>query len=296
MDKRSSKRGRVVFDWRRFLLLMMVGFCGIAIWSFWENSNLPTSKNLESGYVKTAPKKDTLKPIKPMDGEDEVSEVDLIRNEIHSRQEHARSIFEADAGVLYVDESYGGNPHETESETPIAKLSIPSLDMEREIWVGIGSSPNGLSGFGDDYRLYKSATYRANQTLGGDNFTVVSHVWNGESFGRDFSQEWFSPLLNSIEGGMTTDLSKIKIRKGDKIFVEEFRTNLSFEFEVSEIRSEPKSGADGSITPEVKELLSARIDKPRITLQGCLMNTDKLVFVVAELKTVSNGSVSWSFE
>lgn len=293
--KRSSriKKQKKLFSFKRFFVMLIACVLAVGVWRY-LNLEMPTSKELESSRVVSKP---VIETSKVEEAAVEAAEINALETEIRTRQENAKAVFEADAGVLYVDESYGGSSTEREGEMPVAKFSIPALEMEREIWQGVGASENGVAGFGDNYRLYRAATYRADQTLGGDNFTVVSHIWNGENaFGKDFSNEWFSPLLTSTDGGMTTDLSKLKLQKGDKIIVEEFETGFVFEFEISELRAEVKATQDGQIAPEVKELLMARIDKPRITLQGCLMNTDKLFFVVGELKTISSGDNSWTFE
>lgn len=298
---KNNSKGKIVFDFRRFLTLMIVSFVGFLGFWFWQSSNqkMPTSKELESS-IQVSKTDSTTAQSSEAQTETSSSQsvpaedpkIEAIKTELKSRKSRAEQIAKNDAGVLYVDESYGGSQTESDSEMPIAKFSIPSLGMEREIWQGVGVSSNGVAGFGDDNRLYRAATYRADQTLGGDNFTVVSHIWSGQNaFGKDFTNEWFSPLLTSVDGGMTTDLAKLKIKKGDKIVVQEFSTGLIFEFEISEIKTAVKAGSDGLISAEVKELLLPRIDQPRITLQGCLMNTNQLFFVVGELLSVEKEGV-----
>ncbi|MDO4872420.1 MAG: hypothetical protein Q4A27_03315 [bacterium] len=217
----------------------------------------------------------------------------LLKQEIESRRRKAKETFENDKGKLFVDESYGGAESEEENEEPVGRLQIPALGFEREVYRGVGVSENGSAGFGDDKRLFKAVTWRADQTLGGDNFTIVSHVWNGSGF-TDYSKDWFSPLLTSKDGEITTDLSKLKLQKGDEILITEAKTGYVFRFEIEEIATALHGNQDGSITDQVKELLGARIDHPRVTLQGCLMGTDQLFFVIGKLKSVQSGETIYS--
>lgn len=282
----------------RFVAILTIIISLGALYESKKEAELPRSQEIESVAFVPASSSTEVEEERASSPEIklETKPEDALRLEIESRQAKAREIFAADAGKLYVDESYGGALEPSESEAPIAQLSIPSLGFERQIWQGVGRSSNGVSGFGDDSRLYQTVTYRADQTLGGDNFTLVSHVWSGFSpTGKNFSNDWFSPLLTSVDGGMTTDLSKLKLKQGDEIVVTEGSTNLVFKFEISEIRTELHATADGMMTEEVKNLLMARPDRPRITLQGCLMNTDRLVFVIGELKSVSNGENTFEF-
>ena len=47
---KNNSKGKIVFDFRRFLTLMIVSFVGFLGFWFWQSSNqkMPTSKELES--------------------------------------------------------------------------------------------------------------------------------------------------------------------------------------------------------------------------------------------------------
>lgn len=298
MKKRSSKH-RVVFSFKRFFVLLLL----VAIAIFINNQKIIlASKDIKAQSVVSIKKpleKNNLNVSQINNTESSSEEVSVLKNDILNRISEAKKNAEIDNGKLFVDETYGGQLVESESEMPIANLSIPALDFERQIWRGVGASENGLAGFGDDDRLYKAVTYRHGQTLGGDNFTIVSHVWNGFSYlGQDYSKEWFSPLLTSKDGGMTTDISKLKLQKGDDIVVTENSTGYIFTFKIVEIKTLLHSKSDGTITEEVKQTLLPRVNDgvPRITLQGCLLDTDQLLFIVGELKAVRNQQFVYEFQ
>lgn len=279
---------------------MIILLIASAVYGFLTQKKMPTSaelkssttavsrqKTAESSSVKTAPSATQTVAS---------SKENPLQKEIAGRISKAKQNIELRDGkqVLYADESYGGKTEAWDGETPIAKLSIPVLNFEREIWQGIGVNPEGRVGEGDSDRLFKASTWRDGQVLGGDNFVVAAHVWNGQGF-TDYSNEWFSPLLHNGSGGMTTQVSELKLKKGDEMFVEELSTGLKFKFVISEIEISPKE--NGGISETSRKHLSSRIDHPRLTLQGCLQGEPSLLFVVGELTSVqSSDEQTYNYE
>ena len=123
---------------------------------------------------------------------------------------------------------------------------------------------------------------------------VVSHIWTGRGIGVDYSNEWFSPLLTSKEGGMTTDLSKLVLQKGDEITVKEYETGITFKFEIDEIKTVTKNSGQ-ELSSDLQSMLSSRVDHPRITLQGCLQDKPELLFVVGKLMSIEQNGVSYKY-
>ena len=291
-------RNKSQFNWKRFLLVLILGLSAILVWETWENQTkpeLPPSSTQE--LIRSSDMVDTLTekgmeiyafcPVPIMGG---------LQKELDLRKARAKEAEREAGGQLLVDESYGGQAEPRNGEKPIAVLEVPAVGLERDVYQGVGQSSTGIAGAGDTYRLANAVTWRANQTLGGDNFTISSHVWTGEIGvnGETFENEWFSPLLSSVDGGITTDPAKFKLKTGDKITITELGTNYVFTFEVSEIVITGKSGE--AIDRQAFKMLSARTDKPRVTLQGCLQGESNLVFVVGELKNISYESKTLSVE
>lgn len=288
MKKRSDKKNKIIFDFRRFLTLMILMFVGIGIYIFFS---VPKPVEERALRVETVESTTAQSEAEKVVEEPPVEEKSALQLEIEDRVSRAKSNVELRDGkqILYADETFGGQDQPFEGEKPVARVSIPALSFERDIFRGIGISPEGSVGEGDMERLYNATTWRYGQILGGDNYVVVSHVWSGVSaWGGDFSNDWFSPLLHSKNGGMTTKLEELKLQVGDDIFVDEAETGYRFSFKISEIVISPKES--GGMSEKTKEMLSSRIDHPRITLQGCLMGEQGLVFVVGELISVEKGS------
>ena len=294
------KKNKSRFIWKKFLALLILSLSVVMAWETWESqkqSELPPSSTQElvtSKELISSQKEDKKPKTEPVQSAEE--EVNALQTLLNERKAQALAAEREANGELLVDETYGGALEPQNGEKPIAVLEVPTVGLKRDVYRGVGQSSTGVTGAGDTYRLNHAVTWRANQTLGGDNFTISSHVWTGEIGvnGETFENEWFSPLLSSVDGGITTNPAKFKLKKGDKITITELGTNYLFTFEVSEIVITGKSGE--AIDQQAFKMLSARTDKPRATLQGCLQGESNLVFVVGELKNISYESKTLSVE
>lgn len=285
MRKRITLGLRVCFV---ILMLIILAFSG---YNFIKSNNQPKTAEVVNTLVPA--RKDVRKEEKQPINDEKSKLADILK----VRREKASQSIEYRDGkqVLYADETYGGKDTLNTNEQPVGTLSIPKLNnFSREIVRGIGASPNGNFGEGDFDRLYHSCTWRYDQVLGGDNYVVVSHIWTGRGIGVDYSNEWFSPLLTSKEGGMTTDLSKLVLQKGDEITVKEYETGITFKFEIDEIKTVTKNSGQ-ELSSDLQSILSSRVDHPRITLQGCLQDKPELLFVVGKLISIEQNGVSYKY-
>lgn len=178
---------------------------------------------------------------------------------------------------------------------PWGKIEIPRLNLGADIFQGIGvdvAPPGHLvptsgwtKGSGDFYWLYELSTYRWWQTLGADNFVLVTHA------SVDLDSSITRVQVNENDERAYT-VEETVIRPGDEVVITQFSSHLQGEdlvyniVIIDEIEVERQHDLETA-----KELLAQKPGEPLITIQLCFPDND-LQYIIGEVQSISSSDGS----